>query len=91
MVREKEDHIDNLFGTEGAALLTHNANPRRTSAYHVEFTRRGSAQVDDPTAAVWSAIVYAHHHCAAVENVCDSDHRAKRQCAMGRGKSVWTG
>src|SRR5216684_9348654 len=63
-------------------LLRHDADHCRAAVDHIEFGRRGAANVDDAPTAIWAAIRDAHHNRLAAAKVGNHHFRAKRQRAM---------
>ncbi len=67
-----------------STLLTHDADPCRTTSDHVEFARRGAAHINDAPATVWPSVDDANHDGPAVAHVRNKDLRPKGQGAMSR-------
>lgn len=83
-----------LFGTRAVLevlLLLHHANHRRTGIDHIEFTCRCTAQVDDSAPTIRTTVCDANQDRLAVVMVSDQHPGAKRQRAVGGGKSVGAG
>ncbi len=72
-------------------LLLHYANHRRTGLDHIEFTCRCTAQVDDSAPTIRTTVCDANQDRLAVVMVSDQHPGAKRQRAVGGGKSVGAG
>src|SRR5260221_2236354 len=68
-------------------LLRHDADHCRAAVDHIEFARRGAANVDDAPMAIWAAIRDAHDHRLTAAKVGNHHFRAKRQRAMSGCKT----
>jgi len=75
----------------GCQLLSINAYPDSSAADHSEFSRRCTANIDDPSAAVGTAVIDAHDHGPTVANVGDAHLRSEGKRAMRSGKPIWAG
>jgi hypothetical protein len=74
-----------------ARLLTLDTNHCGTGAYHIEFTSRSAAEINDATSTVRPAINNSNDDGLSISNISNRDHRAKRQGSMSGGHPVRPG
>jgi hypothetical protein len=60
-----------LIGAAAKDLLTYDPDHCGTGFDHVQFARRGTTEVNDPTTTEGAAIYDAHDDRPAVADICD--------------------